>query len=204
MPFRLFSSDCNTCLRSQKTTGLILFFVSFFMLQNTALAIDRFSADRIAMEVGTSRKGAHIARILLQWDWKAIEDSACLCDFSYIEFNVSHWKAKDSDVGLDYLTEVGIKPVIRLQRGPLSFLPSVKPFLEGAIGIHYLSKKKLNNTDFDTSTKFQFGEHLAWGFSIGKKNQFVISQRFQHLSNGNIKMPNPGINYRLIHMAYRF
>ncbi len=204
MPPRLTSPHRNIRFRRQKTTKFILFFISFFLLQNTALAIDVFSTDRIAMEVGTSRKGVHIAKVLLQWDWKAIEDTACLCDFSYIEFNVSHWKAIDSAVGLDYLTEIGIKPVIRLQRGPLSFLPSVKPFLEGAFGFHYLSKKRLANTDFNTSTKFQFSQHLAWGLSLGKNNKFVISQRFQHLSNGNIRMPNPGINYRLIHMAYRF
>jgi len=162
-------------------------------------------ADRIAFDVGTSAKGLHIARALLQWDWRKREDSPCGCDLSFIEFDASYWTAKESPVGSsDYLTEVGIKPVFRLQRAQLvSWFPA-KPFLEGAVGIHYLTNKSVPNSEFYTSTKFQFGEHFAWGFLFGKKEQIEISQRFLHYSNGAIRKPNPGVNYKIVHIGYHF
>lgn len=161
-------------------------------------------ADRVAFDVGTSIKGVHIARALLQWDWKKREDSSCGCDLSFIELDVSHWKAKESAVGEDYLTDVGIKPVFRLQRGTIFSGFSMKPFLEGAVGVHYLTNKSVPHSNFHTSTKFQFGEHFAWGFLFGKKEQIEFSQRFLHYSNGAIRKPNPGIDYKIVHIGYRF
>lgn len=159
--------------------------------------------DRYAVDVGSSYKGVWLARALLQWDWLKGSDGFCSCDFSYLEVDVGQWIAK-ADPNRTPLLDIGIKPVFRLQRGPLfSWFPG-RPFLEGGVGIHYLSDISIPGTRFFTSTQFQFGEHFAWGFVFGAKGQFTISQRFLHLSNAYIREPNPGINYKLVHMAFRF
>ncbi|MDH5229055.1 MAG: acyloxyacyl hydrolase [Gammaproteobacteria bacterium] len=181
--------------------SLILLTLISLSLFSVSVSAD-YTADRIAMDVGTSNKGVHIARAILQWDWRKREDSQCFCDLSYIEVDVSHWKPKTASIGESYLTDIGIKPVFRLDRPPLAAWFKARPFLEGGVGIHYLSAVNLPNTRFYTSTQFQFGEHFAWGFSF--KNGLELSQRFLHLSNGAIRKPNPGINYKIIHASLRF
>lgn len=180
---------------------IIIFFVTIFVLAFTA---PTRAEEHFALEFGNSAKGAQIGRLIYQRTIYDQSESNCQCDAAFLEFDISHWKSRNSAVGSDYLYEVGVQPVYRLQRGPISANFQVRPFLEVALGIHYLTKTELANTSYYTSTKFQFGEHLAWGWTFGKNDAFVLAQRFQHLSNGNIRLPNPGINYQLIHMSYRY
>lgn len=168
------------------------------------LAAPAFSDDNVAVEFGTSAKGAHVGRLVFQKTLLDQSESACHCDAAFLEFDISQWKARDSAVGTDYIYEVGVQPVYRLQRGPISASFLVRPFLEIALGVHYLSSIAIPNTDYYTSTQFQFGEHLGWGFTFGKNDAFVLAQRFQHLSNGNIRLPNPGINYQIVHLSYKY
>lgn len=160
--------------------------------------------DRLVIEGGTSRKWVDMARIGWQIEFPNRGQGPCGCDFSYVEFDVAKWMDKHDRISGDYLWEVGVKPVFRLQRLIVTPWFAVKGFLEGSVGIHYISEKSIDNTAYYTSTQYQFGEHLAYGFAFGKNNEFVIMQRFQHFSNGNTVYPNPGLNLRITHISYSF
>lgn len=162
------------------------------------------AADHIAVEYGNSGLGVHVTRIAFQHDLAMFQDSDCRCDHSYWEVDLGSWRSRDSSLFENQLAEVGFTPVFRLQRSPFSFFKWGEPFLEGGLGFHYVSNNSIADTSFLTSTKFLFGDHLGFGFSFGKHNPFIIGLRFQHLSNANIQLPNPGINLRLIHLSYQF
>jgi len=49
---------------------------------------------------------------------------------------------------------------------------------------------------------FQFGEHLGFGYRFGVTGAYDLGYRFQHISNGNIKDPNDGINFHQIRLQY--
>lgn len=175
--------------------------VAFVMGVNTVPAL---AEDHFALEFGNSAKGARMGRVIYQKTLYDQAESSCRCDAAFVEIGLSQWTSRFSSVGANYIYDLGIQPVYRLQRGPISPNFLVRPFLEISLGVHYLSRIELANTSYYTSTKFQFGEHLAWGMTFGKDDAFVLAQRFQHLSNANIRLPNPGINYQLIHMSYHY
>jgi len=99
------------------------------------------------------------------------------------------------------LRDAGLTPVWR-------FIPNhlaswyFQPFVEMGIGFHYLTEKELPTKNF--STHFQFGDHIGFGVRYGHARRHRITYQFQHLSNGGIDAPNPGINFHLVSMGYRF
>ena len=54
------------------------------------------------------------------------------------------------------------------------------------------------------STALQFGSVLGFGLGFGDKGQYEISYCLQHLSNGDIKTPNQGMNLHLLRLGYSF
>lgn len=93
---------------------------------------------------------------------------------------VAFWHASS---GKD-LWDVGIAPAFRLtsERGF---------FAEAAIGVHLLSRRQIAGRELGTA--FQFGEQLAAGFTFGRKRDFTLAVRAEHISNGGIRQPNDGI-----------
>ena len=51
-----------------------------------------------------------------------------------------------------------------------------------------------NRCEPDLSQVLQFGSH----------QQYEAGYRFQHISNGGIKEPNPGINFHQLYLQYNF
>ncbi len=99
------------------------------------------------------------------------------------------------------LRDTGITPVWTLisQRFANSLL---EPFVEAGIGFHYLSEKEVGVKTF--STNFQFGDHIGLGVKFGPERNYRLTYQFQHLSNGGIDAPNPGINFHLVSLGYQF
>ena len=54
------------------------------------------------------------------------------------------------------------------------------------------------------STDFQFTEVLGLGCSFGERQQYELSMRLQHISNGGIRKPNPGENFVRLRGSYLF
>ena len=51
-----------------------------------------------------------------------------------------------------------------------------------------------------SSTAFQFGDHLGAGFRFGPQDRYDFGVRVQHISNGGVSSPNPGINFFLVRL----
>ena len=118
----------------------------------------------------------------------------------YWEAMVGRWQGHSSTGNNQMITDFGITPVFRLQQKSFS---SVAPYVEGAIGFHLISPTFIYASRHFGSA-FQFGDHFGIGARFGELHQFDISYRFQHVSNGDIKQPNPGINFNQVHFIYHF
>lgn len=96
------------------------------------------------------------------------------------------------------ILELGYSPVLRLER-PDATGDGVF-FVEGSIGVRLLSHTRLSPTR-SLSTAFQFADMLGLGWQRGRS---TLGLRLQHISNGDIKKPNPGINFAQVYYRYRF
>lgn len=148
-----------------------------------SLAVDSFS-----IEAGNGTNEINMARLGLQWHGrdKWFEHSSWHVA-RYLELAFGGWNGEQGTV-----YDLSVTPVFRLER------PSGAPYLEAAIGFHALS-----DLDFgrgrETSTRFQFGDHIGVGIVRGR---YDFAVRLQHLSNGGIRNPNPGINFLQVRLQY--
>lgn len=74
------------------------------------------------------------------------------------------------------------------------------PYVEAAIGFHILSDLRISRRR-SFSTSFQYGDHVGAGLIRGSHD---FGLRLQHLSNGGIARPNPGINFLVLRYQYHF
>ena len=97
------------------------------------------------------------------------------------------------------IRDIGLTPTgaIYFKR---SFL-GMKPYAEAGIGLHYLTDTAFTHKNF--STHFQFGDHIGLGVQFGAKQNLRLTYQFQHLSNGGIDNPNPGINFHLLNLGVK-
>ena len=153
--------------------------------------------DGMSVELGTG-DSVDMGRVGLQWDWsRRFFQGSDWHLGGYWDLALGHWHRGNARPNEhDNITEIGLTPVFRLQANSLT-----GPYVEAAIGFHLLSHSSIG--DKRMSTKFQFGDHIGAGYRFGKQG-VDLSYRFQHLSNGSIKRPNPGINFHQIRLQYHF
>ena len=168
---------------------------ALFVWASSAMAV-----DGVSIEGGTTAgddPNTEMWRVGAQWDWKKRwfqSDSGWFLG-GYWDTSVGHWNSRD-DSGSD-IYDFGVTPVFRYQK------EGYGPYVEAAIGFHYLSNTDINRTR-RFSTHFQFGDHIGVGYRFGKDGAYDIAYRLQHLSNGGIDEPNPGINFHQIRFQYHF
>jgi hypothetical protein len=146
------------------------------------------AVDGVSFEYGVGTREVNLWRIGLQWkghpaDWMEKHPHWSW----YWDVSVGSWHGDEGTVH-----DVGVTPVFRwskAQRGP---------YLEGGIGVHVLSDSHINS-DLGFSTRGQFGDHLGAGWHEGRYDWQV---RLQHLSNGGMRNPNPGINFLILRLQY--
>jgi lipid A 3-O-deacylase len=156
-----------------------------------ALAIDGFS-----LEAGRGEEGTDSWRVGLVWKW----DKQWFAERAwrlgaYWELQLGQWKGPISSV-----TDLSITPVFRLEP---SAPGRVAPYVEGAIGFHFLSDYRISRRR-SFSTKFQFGDHIGAGLRFGKGLRHDVGVRLQHLSNAGLREPNPGINFLQLRYQHHF
>ncbi len=102
----------------------------------------------------------------------------------YLEFTTSRWSGcTGSDC--DYVYDGGVMPVLRFH----ALEPAGNPvYIDLGIGGHLISQTHIAAQVY--STAFQFGEIAGFGCMFGR---YDIGLRYQHESNGNIKLPNDGM-----------
>lgn len=60
------------------------------------------------------------------------------------------------------------------------------------------------SSDFTLGTAFQFADMTGVGLQFGNRQRYLAGYRFQHISNGGINEPNPGINFSQLYLQYNF
>lgn len=168
-------------------------FAAASALACAALALPAHAVDGWAVEAGHGDESSDLVRGALLWKWQRSW-------FADTGWQVSgYWEASAGVWNTDKtLYDFGFTPVFRLQRRDWT-----GPYVEAAIGFHFLSDLSVTRTRLFGS-RFQFGDHVAAGWRFGPRGRYDLGVRMQHLSNGGIKEPNPGINFAVVRFVYLF
>jgi lipid A 3-O-deacylase len=145
--------------------------------------------DSVSLEAGRGNDRTNVVRVATQWRWRKerpVDERWRL--HGYWEASVGAWEGDD-----DSSADFALTPVFRFERHGRQRVP----YVEAAIGFHILSRHISRERQF--STNFQFGDHIGAGLRSGK---YDFGVRAQHLSNGGIRHPNPGINFVLLRFQY--
>lgn len=147
--------------------------------------------DGASFEYGRGNDATDAWRVGLVWNWdKRWWARGGWHLGAYWEVQLGEWNN-----GQD-TWDLGVTPVFRYQRSS----GEVIPYVEAAIGFHLLSDLRISHRRL-FSTKFQYGDHLGAGVRVGPHD---VGVRLQHVSNGGIARPNPGINFLLLRYQLRF
>jgi hypothetical protein len=159
------------------------------------------SADQFGVQLAAGVAGNHIRKLDVGavWDpnltWWQIGD----WHFSLIgEAHVAWWHTNEGDEH-ENIGEIGVTPIIRFIKGS----GLIRPYIEAGAGIRLLTSPRISST-LTLSTAFQFADMAGIGVQFGGHQQYQAGYRFQHISNGGIKEPNPGINFSLLYLQYNF
>jgi lipid A 3-O-deacylase len=178
--------------RMNKKIALLL------MIFAVGAAPSSWAANGIAIEAGHG-DATDMGQISLirQWDHKWFTDGDWYLT-GYWEVSAGNWKS--SSAGGKRIWDVGFTPVFRLQTKASS---GFRPYVDGAVGAHLISDTHVND-NLDMGSSFEFGSHVGLGLLFGDKSQFDLGYRYQHLSNADLKTPNPGIEFQQVRFAYLF
>jgi lipid A 3-O-deacylase len=150
------------------------------------LAAEVQAVDGIAGEIGYGDDSTRLLRFAIVDTWRKREPPMREWRLAgYWEFSAGVWDNKDESIA-----DVGITPVFRIERSPI--------YLEAAIGLRLVSTHISAQRTFSTS--FQFGDHLGAGFRFGPRERYDLGLRVQHISNGGVSSPNPGINFFIVRL----
>ncbi len=136
-----------------------------------------------------------------QWHWKrawALSDSLMLR--GRWEFAVGRWRADLDEEGHDHawVTQVSAVPTLRLTnmsyRGWYAELGSGPSLLMPVF----------RSRDRAFSTEFNFQNHLAVGYVLGKRGEHDFGLRIEHFSNAGIRAPNPGMDFASLRYTYQY
>ncbi len=155
-----------------------------------------FALATVEAGYGAGIDNTWLARAGLQWQWSQLSSRSEWLDFQTCwQLSAGLWRG-DRDI-----VDCSLTPILRFGLArPVT--GAVFPYLEGAVGFHYISDIAMRNRVF--STNFQFGDHLGVGCQFGKQRAVDLCYQFQHLSNASIKRPNAGINFHIVRIGVRF
>jgi lipid A 3-O-deacylase len=166
------------------------------------IAIPAHALDGASVEIGFGNEDTEVARLGLQWKWPHrwfAQRSWTLG--AYWDLQVGRWSGPlRPGQANQSVWDIALTPVFRLERAERT---RVWPYVEAAIGFHMLSDLRVNGSRV-FSTRFQYGDHLGVGVRFGDDHRYDMSLRLQHLSNGGLARPNPGINFLQLRLARHF
>jgi len=115
------------------------------------------------------------------------------------EGHVAYWHLTERGSSEPQIWEVGFTPVFRIIKDTGWF----RPYIEAGVGVRLLSHVYLT-PDRTMSSAFQFADMVGIGAQFGQHQNYLAGFRFQHLSNADIKTPNPGLNFSQVYLQYNF
>ena len=186
-----------------KTTPRVLILLLLLSCQTLhASAGGSYWLDGVSVTVGESddSDGTEVLRIGMQKRWH------------HSWFNGGAWYLGgywDSELAFmqadrgstDEAYGLSITPVFRYQRDA-RLSSGLTPFAEAGLGFHLFSETKFG--DNDLSTLSQFGSLVGLGVAFGERGQYELTYRFTHISNGDIKKPNDGLDLHMLKLGYNF
>lgn len=113
------------------------------------------------------------------------------------EGHVAYWRTHGNIHSTIY--EVGVTPMLRF----IKSAGDIRPYIEAGVGLRLLSHPDIS-TNYTLSSAFQFTDIVGVGAQFGRRQQYQVGFRFQHISNADIKEPNPGINFSQLYLQYNF
>ena len=156
---------------------------ALFFLTSSAHAVEGMSA-----EIGYGDEQTKMARFAIENHWRVRENVLRGWQLAgYWEFSFGIWDNSEESTA-----DVAATPVFRLQRDSI--------YLEGAIGFHLVTSQISAQRTF--SSAFQFGTHAGAGYRFGPARRYDLGLRVQHISNGGLREPNPGINFLSVRFQY--
>ena len=152
------------------------------------LAAGAHADNGLAVEIGHGDENTNLLRLSVTSTWRKGEPAAPDWHLvGYWEFSAGIWDNHDESTA-----DVSATPVFRLARAAA--------YVEGAIGVHLVTSHISAQRTF--SSAFQFGTHVGAGYRFGPAQRYDLGLRVQHLSNGGLREPNPGINFLLVRFQY--
>ena len=156
---------------------------ALFFLTCSAHAVEGMSA-----EIGYGDERTAMVRLAIEDRWRVCENVLHGWHLAgYWEFSFGIWDNADESTA-----DVAATPVFRFQRDSI--------YLEGAIGVHLVTSHISAHRTF--SSAFQFGSHVGAGYRFGPARRYDLGLRVQHISNGGLREPNPGINFVSVRFQY--
>lgn len=153
-----------------------------------------WAPDGVFAEAGVapSRSRSVTAGAHWLWDWQGRIGNTQATGMT--ELYLSRWHARD-----DTVTQLALVPLVRLRldhgRSPW--------FMEGGIGVSVMDELYRNHGK-RFSTRFNFVDVFAVGRGLGPDRRHEVSLRLSHISNADLKKPNPGENFLQLRYAARF
>jgi len=155
-------------------------------------------ARSMSMETGGG-ENVEVVRAGAQWDWN--DDLMDVFGWklsSYWQLDFSRWQStKDSSQDGVNMT-VGLTPMFRFT-GKKGY---VQPFLDVGVGVYLFTVSSFKEHEFGSN--LQFTDLFNVGVNVGKRNQWGFSYKFQHYSNGSVRVPNKGINFHFLTLTYQY
>lgn len=185
----------------QKLLKILLHGLVLLALSPAATAAENKWIDSMSGTVGKDKNSnkTDIYRLGLQNHWnRTLFNSGAWYIGGYWDVTVGYM---ESDVDNSDLYELGVTPVLRLQRDT-DISSGMAPFSEVGVGGHYLTDDKLGERDF--GSQLQLASHIGVGVGFGDKGRYELAYRFQHMSNGGTRTPNNGMEMHLLRFAYGF
>lgn len=168
---------------------LVLLFVLFISTESSAL-------DGISLGIGKSRDSINIYHLGFQkqfgHNWLKSEVGS-LSGYHEVSFN--YWEYKDESI-----QQVAYSPVFAYEL--TAFGTGVFPYLEGGIGVSYISEKTIKERNM--SSHFQFEDRIGVGVRVGEERKHDLNFGYLHYSNAGIKQPNDGIDIFILSYTYSF
>jgi lipid A 3-O-deacylase len=150
------------------------------------------------IEGGSAEHGTRSATagLVWPWDWQDSWHNAQVSGIT--EAFLGEWSARQVGERRSF-TQVGVLPLVRIR-----FRGGASPwFVEGGIGAS-VSSPVYRTANKEFSTSFNFVDVLGIGRSLDAQHRQELSLRLQHISNADIKQPNPGENFLQLRYAVAF
>lgn len=170
-----------------------------FIEEESAQKGDRF--DTVTLNFGRSKESIRIYRLGLRKEFSYDPEYFDFVRLSgYFESSLNYWHGKSDDnygiafspVFVYHFTIPDIPTILTVPK-------TIKPYIEGGIGVSLFLETLVDGRDLSSS--FLFEDRIGIGLQF---KEWDLNFRYLHYSNANIKKPNNGIDIFMGSVSYRF